>query len=492
MHVDYLYTSTELRNIEADIIAAGRSAAELMESAAAAALERLLEHWPEPAHIYVVAGSGNNAGDGFDLARLAAKQHFVTVYLVGDTSKLPEPAASSYRAMMDLGIETKVWDDDSEFSSSGVIVDALLGIGSRGAPRDNYAAAIESINLSGLPVLSLDIPSGLNPDTGIVETDAVAADVTVCFIGLKRGLFTADAPDYTDIIELATLDCEDHLPAAQCELLDLEELQDALLPPRLRTAHKGHFGHVLVVGGDHGMGGASIMAADAAGRVGAGLVSAATRPLHIGGFLARKPEVMVHPVTSGQELEPLLDTPTVIIAGPGLGHAAWGEQLLQQVTLTDKTLVLDADALNILAAGRLVRHPKRDNWVLTPHPGEAARLLGKTTEQVQADRFQAALELQARYGGVIVLKGAGTIICGTDRQLGLYLGGNPGMASGGMGDILAGIIGGLLAQGLDIIDAAQLGVCLHAEAADLAATEFGERGLQATDLIGELQTLVNP
>lgn len=493
MHVDYLYTAAEIRQIEASAIQAGRSARQLMQAAAEAAFERLIEYWPEPAHIYVLAGSGNNAGDGFDLARLAQlKQLPVTVYLVGDIEKLPEPARQSLTDAKQAGVEVLPWDDESELGATGVIVDALLGIGSKGAPRDNYASAIESINLSGLPVLSLDIPSGIDPDTGAVASDAVAADVTVCFIGLKRGLFTGDAPDYTDIIELASLDCEELLPAAECELLDLEERQDALLPARQRTAHKGHFGHVLVVGGDHGTGGASLMAADAAGRTGAGLVSAATRPAHIGGFLARKPEVMVHAVESGQDIESLLDAPTVIVAGPGLGQASWGEQLLQQVTLTDKTLVLDADALNILAAGRVVRKAKRDNWVLTPHPGEAARLLGKTTAEVQADRFQAAIDLQAKYGGVIVLKGAGTIICNTEGRLALYLGGNPGMASGGMGDILAGIIGGLLAQGLDIIDAAQLGVCLHAEAADLAATEFGERGLQATDLIGELQTLVNP
>jgi NAD(P)H-hydrate epimerase len=239
------------------------------------------------------------------------------------------------------------------------------------------------------------------------------------------------------------------------------------------------------------MGGAVAMAAEAAARTGSGLVSAATRPEHVSAILARRPEIMVAGVTSGQGLEPLLARPSLLVVGPGLGQSAWSGQMLQQAALSGLPLVLDADALNMLAAGRVVREARRDNWVLTPHPAEAARLLGITTAEVQADRFAAVLALQQRYGGVIVLKGAGTLVCGPDGTIGLCTGGNPGMASGGMGDVLSGMIGGLLAQHVDAIDAARLGVCLHAEAADLAAGLYGERGLLASDVIDQLQQLVN-
>lgn len=264
-----------------------------------------------------------------------------------------------------------------------------------------------------------------------------------------------------------------------------------LLPPRERTAHKGMFGHVMIIGGDKGMGGAVAMAAEAAARTGAGLTSAATQPAHVAAILARRPEIMVTGVTSGQELEPLLTRPSLLVVGPGLGRSAWSEQMLQQATLCSLPLVLDADGLNMLAAGRVVRESRRNNWILTPHPAEAARLLGITTAEIQQDRATAVLALQQRYGGVIVLKGAGTLVCGPNSAVSICIGGNPGMASGGMGDVLSGIIGSLLAQGLELLDAAQLGVCLHAGAADIAAKQ-GERGLLASDLIAQLHGLVNP
>ena len=274
------------------------------------------------------------------------------------------------------------------------------------------------------------------------------------------------------------------------KILNLKKLL-AFLPPRERIAHKGMFGHVLVIGGDKGMGGAVALAAEAAARTGAGLTSAATQPAHVAAILARRPEIMVTGVTSGQELEPLLARPSLLVVGPGLGRSAWSEQMLQQATLCGLPLVLDADGLNMLAAGRVVRESKRDNWILTPHPAEAARLLGITTADIQQDRVAAVQTLQQRYGGVIVLKGAGTLMCGVDGTVSICMGGNPGMASGGMGDVLSGIIGSLLAQGLELLDAAKLGVCLHAEAADIAAKQ-GERGLLASDLLAQLQPLVNP
>jgi len=200
---------------------------------------------------------------------------------------------------------------------------------------------------------------------------------------------------------------------------------------------------------------------------------------------------MVNAVASGQELEPHLVRPSVIVVGPGLGRSPWSEQMLQQVMKTGLPLVVDADALNILAAKPACSEVKRQNWVFTPHPGEAARLLGCTIDDIQADRFSAARAIQAKFGGVVVLKGAGTIIASATETLVAKVG-NPGMATGGMGDILAGIIGALLAQGLGPAEAAGLGVCVHGDAADLAAFDGGQRGMLATDLISHIRKLVNP
>jgi len=275
--------------------------------------------------------------------------------------------------------------------------------------------------------------------------------------------------------------------APTSRLLNLDALQK-LLPKRARAAHKGSFGHVLIVGGDFGTAGAALMAAQAASRVGAGLVSCATRAEHVPAFVARTPEVMALGVRSGQELLPLLERASVVVIGPGLGQSAWGEQLLAEVLRCDKPLVVDADALNLMArAGNAVR---RDNWILTPHPGEAARLLGISNAEIQADRFAAAKVLQLRFGGAAILKGVGSLVA-SETGVAVVPYGNPGMASGGTGDVLSGVLGGLLAQGLSVSQAAQLGACLHGRAGDLAAVEGGERGLLATDLLPKLRQLVN-
>lgn len=495
MFPDTLHTAAETRALDAAIIAAGTPGIVLMKRAARAALESLLSHWPEPSCITVFCGGGNNGGDGYLLAALAAERG-ISAHIIAlvPPDTLTGDAATAQQYARTAGVTVADWHAGIDLPVTGVIVDALLGTGSSGAPRGPFGAAIAAINDSGLPVLAIDLPSGLDADTGCAEGAVVIADATITFIALKRGLFTADAPDVTGIIEFVSLDTDGSIAAdiGHCERLDLQGLLDVCLPPRHRTAHKGWFGHVMIIGGDAGMGGAVAMAAEAAARCGAGLTSAATRPEHVTAILARCPEVMAAGVRSGQELEPLLARPSLLVIGPGLGRSAWSEQMLQQATLCDLPLVLDADALNILAEGRVVREPYRDHWILTPHPAEAARLLGVTTADVQRDRFAAVAALQQRYGGVIVLKGAGTLVCDADGIIGLCDGGNPGMASGGMGDVLSGIIGGLLAQGLEAGDAARLGVCLHAEAADLAAAEKGERGLLATDLIAELQGLVNP
>jgi NAD(P)H-hydrate epimerase len=323
---------------------------------------------------------------------------------------------------------------------------------------------------------------------------AVHADLTVTFIGLKRGLFTLDAADYTGAVQFSDLAVPPEVYTTvpcDCSRLELEPLLERL-PPRPAKAHKGLYGTVLIVGGDYGMAGAAAMAAEAALRCGAGLVRVATRPEHVAALVARTPEVMPSGVSSGEDFTPLLESADVLVVGPGLGQSPWSEHLLQLAAASGKPMVLDADGLNLLAAGCLGEGPgeaqHRDNWVLTPHPGEAARLLDSTTGEVQADRFAAARALQQRYGGVAILKGNGSLIAGAGQLL-LSDYGNPGMASGGMGDVLSGVIGSLLAQHLPPLEAAALGVCLHGAAADIAAQE-GQRGLAATDLIPEMRALL--
>ncbi|MCE3253186.1 MAG: NAD(P)H-hydrate dehydratase, partial [Cellvibrio sp.] len=379
--------------------------------------------------------------------------------------------------------------------ASGVIVDALLGIGLRGAPAGEFAAAIDQLNQTGLPVLALDIPSGLDADSGAVAGAVVQAELTLSFIALKRGLLTGRGPAVCGELVLANLDVPETtydsvLPDA--ERLALNDLLP-LLRPRAADAHKGDFGHVMVVGGDTGYGGAALMSAEAAARTGAGKVSVATRPEHVAAILARRPEIMACGVVSGQELEPLLARPTLLVVGPGLGRTPWSEQMLQQAVKSGLPLVLDADALNILAEGRVVPvagHQQHSPWLLTPHPAEAACLLGITTAEVQADRFAAVRALAERYNASVILKGAGSLIASVDGVIGVVTDGNPGMASGGMGDVLSGILGGLVAQGLSARDAARLGAVVHACAADLAADDVGQRSLLATDLISYLGQLL--
>lgn len=478
-----LYTAEQTRQLDRRAIDSGISGIQLMKRAGRAAFEQLLQHFPGPSVITVYCGAGNNAGDGYVIAALAAQRRIpVRLMAVGDPQKLTGEAAQARDYAYQEGVQAEALKAPP---AEGVIVDALLGTGIRGEVRPAYAEAIDQINQTGLPVLAVDIPSGLDADTGAVLGVAVRASLTVTFIGVKRGLLSGRGPALCGELVFAGLGIPESVYAqvpGECRRLVLAEAL-AALPARAVDAHKGDFGHVMIIGGDKGYGGAAIMAAEAAARTGAGLVSLATRPEHVAPALTRRPEIMVCGVTSGQELEPWLARPTVLVVGPGLGQSPWSEQMLQQALQSGLPVVLDADALNLLAAQRPSVAEARNNWILTPHPGEAARLLDSVTDQVQQDRFAAVAALQKRFGGAIILKGAGSLVATPDGLTGLVTAGNPGMASGGMGDVLSGILGGLLAQGLSVSRAAELGAELHAEAADLAVGDWGERSLLATDLI---------
>ena len=486
-----LYTAAQVRELDRCAIRDHKiPGITLMSRAADAAFTCLMASWPGTERVQVLCGTGNNGGDGFLIADLAHKRGIATTVLqMGDPAKITGDALLARQQALANGVKIEPFAT-TPLLRVGVIVDAMLGTGLGGEVRDDYREAIATVNDNSAPVLAVDIPSGLCADTGRVLGLAVHADITVTFIGLKRGLFTLAAADYTGAIQFNDLGVPPEIyRQVDCcgQRLELEAMLERI-PARPATAHKGLYGTVLVVGGDYGMAGAVVLAAEAALRCGAGLVRVATRPEHVAALVARIPEAMPLGVQSGQELAALVESADVLVVGPGLGTSPWSEQLLQVAAASGKPTVLDADGLNLLAEGRAIAERHRDNWVLTPHPGEAARLLGCTTAQVQADRFEAVRQLRQRFGGIAVLKGNGSLVADASQLL-LSDYGNPGMASGGMGDVLSGVIGSLLAQHLPALEAAALGVCLHGAAGDMAA-EDGERGLLASDLIPHMRALL--
>lgn len=480
-----LYKVAQVREFERRAIEDfGIASFELMCLAGKEVFKNIRLQWPNVKSIAIFCGAGNNAGDGYIVATLALQANLtVTVYslvnpgrLVGDASTASQNYQNQHGVIVPF--------DNQAIDDVDLIVDALLGTGLNRSVSGIFEQAINKINLSWLPVISIDSPSGLNADTGAVMGSAVKADATLTFIALKQGLFTAQAAEYCGELIYSSLMLPDLvfkgvLPSAI-------RVNKKLWPPRNRCAHKGIYGHVLIVGGDVGYSGAVKLAGEAALRMGSGLVSIATHQTHAGSLNMNRPELMCHGVSCAQDLAVLINKATVVVVGPGLGQSAWAEELFDTVLMSNKPLVIDADGLNLLA-----KIPKNyQNWILTPHPGEAARLLNSTTLEIQQDRFSAVYALQSKYNGVVVLKGSGTLIASGNECI-VSSTGNPGMATGGMGDVLAGVIAGLLAQGESLLDAAQHGVYGHGYAADLAIQVDGERGLLASDLMPYIKQWIN-
>jgi hydroxyethylthiazole kinase-like uncharacterized protein yjeF len=482
---DVLYSAAQVRELDARLIAAGTPGLELMQRAAQATWRALRRRWPEARELTVLAGHGNNAGDGYLIAELAERGGWqVEVLAVTDPTRLQGDAAAACQQARERGVDISAWR--GTLAPSGVIVDALLGTGLGGEVREPYAAAIEAINRSERPVVSVDLPSGLCADTGQALGCAVKADLTVTFIGLKLGLFTGQAPDLVGELVFDALQAESAVVERQP--FSARRLTPGTLPlpaPRKLTSHKGQFGRVLVVGGDHGTGGATLLSTECALRAGAGMVSLATRPEHVAAALVRLPEVMTTGVSSANQLLTLIEQASVIAVGPGLGQGSWGHSLLSIVACSDKPQVWDADALNRLASGAVALPA---GAVITPHPGEAARLLDISTRQVEADRAAAAQALASRYAAVCVLKGSGSLIAHPDGRLALCNHGHPAMATAGLGDVLTGLIAALLAQHMTPFDAACLGVWLHACAGEQQGRHG--RGLAASDLIPAIRQML--
>lgn len=485
-----IYTAAQCKALDRSaILNLGIPGYKLMQRAAQAALSLIHQEWPKIRSLSIWVGSGNNGGDGVALARFAHELGWRVQLVIPDQSVRVRAKGEAAQAWADLPASIAPERYSEALTPSGeLIIDALLGIGVTGEVKDPIKSMIERINKLDKKVLSLDLPSGLDCDKGCSLGATVRADVTLTFITNKLGWLINQGPEFSGkrfwagLGLPASIDTSIH-PVAQ---MTHQGQLSRLLPRRSKLAHKGRFGVVLVIGGNLGMGGAAILAAEAALRSGAGRVILATRSEHVTASLARIPEVMVRGVDSQSEIEPLIAAADVVVIGPGLGRDDWARCLLDVSLRFKKPRIFDADALNLISEMSL--HPEGE-FIFTPHAAEAARLIGSTVSHVVADPLAAVKLLVEHYQGCQVLKGAGTLCCSLDG-ISVCDRGNPGMATAGMGDTLSGIISGLVAQGLSVFDAASLGVWVHAVAADKVAEE-GEIGMIASDLLPRLRSVLN-
>ena len=485
-----LFTADQVRAMEAEALETlGLTGYELMGRAGAAAWHALRRRWPHLSRIGIACGPGNNGGDGYVLARIA-KAAGCQVQVVLPTDGAPQGdearrAASDWR---EAGGLARVFD--GHLPDAELWVDALFGIGLARSIVGVSQAMIERINASHLPVFSLDVPSGLDCDRGYAGRACIRADLTLGLLAAKRGLYTGPGCDVAGEVQLDSIGMPERFIARFAPSAVLYRPADLVdgLKPRHANAHKGEHGHVLCVGGEMGMGGAVRLCAEAALRAGAGLASVATRTEGVAALIAARPEAMTHAVEDADALQVLIKRADVLAVGPGLGRGEWGRNLFEAAVASGKPLILDADGLGLLAL-----HPRPlPQAILTPHPGEAARLLGWQNEDVQSDRFNAVAALVQKFNCVVVLKGAGTLVAAPGETTAVIGAGNPGMATGGMGDVLTGVIAALHAQRLPPFKAAVFGALLHGAAGDAAARVDGERGLLPSDLFPHLRRLANP
>lgn len=450
---------------------------QLMQKAAEAVWRAIQNRWSNVNHIVVLAGSGNNGGDAFALALLARNNGvIVDIVSVGDLShQSPESAFYRQQWQMSGGTVTP-WTDSCP--ECDLIVDGLLGIGLSKSLTSDWQTMVESINAHQAPKVCIDIPSGLNANTGNAMPCAIQADLTVTFIARKVGCYLADGPDYCARLEFDDLG----LSTASRRQVDavvqlLDETNVRLPATRRKNSHKNQFGHVLVVGGNRGLSGAVQLAGMAALRAGTGLVSLCVHPQNYP--LTTSAELMQ---SDWSELDAMVERASVVVVGPGLGRCQQATRVLEQLACIDKPMLIDADALD---AG-FISSLATQRAILTPHPGEAARLLNNSTADIQQDRIEALQKMMQHWPAVCVLKGAGTLIGQRDELLTLCARGHAGMATAGMGDVLSGIIAAYLAQGLDPLLAAQTGVLVHSLAAEEYARNFDANSLIASDVIDRI------
>ncbi|MBT0586930.1 NAD(P)H-hydrate dehydratase [Alteromonas oceanisediminis] len=461
----------------------------LMERAGKAVFEHGRNHFPNTERYLILVGHGNNAGDGYIAAveaKRAGKQ--VAVCAVEPDRALSGDSQRAQQLWFDAGGQVDAFSTEA-LSRSDVVIDALLGTGTNSSIRPEYATIIDAVNASDRPVISIDVPSGLEANTGQSMGRCIQADLTVTFVGIKAGLSTGAGKQSCGRLVFEDLGIGKAFMAlarASATVIELEHF--AQMAPREVNSHKGTYGRLLCIGGNKGTAGAIRLSSEAALRSGAGLVKVYAHEDSKIQINAGRPELMV--VTDN--LDAALEWATCVVIGPGLGQDDWShnafEKTLNYCQSHKKPMVIDADALNILS-----RHSGAfnvDQCVITPHSGEAARLLSDNVEAVEADRFNAARLLAQRYHAICVLKGAGTIV-DTEKYAWVCKHGNPGMATAGMGDVLSGVLGALLAQGLRADVATKYGVTVHARAGDILAQDYGQRGLLASDLFDTLRALIN-
>lgn len=464
----------------------------LMERAGESAFAMLRTRWSKLKRLLVFCGVGNNAGDGYVLARLGHNAGLaVTVLAVGEPDRLQGDALQAFELCRDAGVDILPYDG-SAVPDCQIMVDALFGTGLDRDVTGLWLQAIQAMNQrpERVPLLSLDIPSGLHADNGVAMAEAVEATATITFIAVKTGLLTGTGMDYTGELLFDDLFIPGEVydtVETSVRRLTKRKMRD-LRPQRKPSMHKGDAGHLVVLGGDIHMGGAARLAGEAAYRSGAGIVSIGTHETHSDCLHNNCPELMVYGIESLHSAREIVEKGDVVAIGPGLGRDSWGRYLFHATIDLPMPFVVDADGLNLLADNPR----KRGDWILTPHPGEAGRLLKKDTADIQKDRFDAVRKISQQYGGVCVLKGAGTLIAAEDSdEIYLCNQGNAGMATAGMGDVLTGIIAGLLAQKLRPMDAACLGVWLHANAGDRVMQAQGAIGMLASDLMPEIRIVLN-
>jgi NAD(P)H-hydrate epimerase len=487
-HALPLYRADAVRAVERAAFARGVDAFGLMTRAGESAAALLRERWPQARCVGVLCGTGNNGGDGYVAAR-ALHRAGLRVHVVACGEPRTPQASAAAAAWSGAGQVAIALD--APLPEVDVWIDALLGIGLSRPPDAAMAALMHAVAAQRRSVFAIDVPSGIGADTGAAPGGYLPASLTLCFIAAKCGLFTATGREAAGEVrvdalglDVVALDATARAGGPAAIAVQASALGDAL-PERRIDSHKGHHGRVLCLGGDHGMAGALALCAEAAARGGAGWVEALTRPETVLALNVRRPEVMARAASEAQDLTSRVAGATVVAVGPGLGQGEWGRTLFAAALASGRPLVVDADALNLLAES-----PRRlDGAVLTPHPGEAARLLGMRSADVQADRFSAAQALVERFGAVVVLKGAGTLIAAPGELTRVIDAGHPGMASAGMGDALTGVIAALRAQGLNAFDAAWAGALAHSAAADLAGRR---RGLLASDVIDRFHDVLAP
>ena len=480
----YLFTQDEMRRCESTICnVSKRSLDDLMRAAGQSAYVYLRRRYPNVKKVAIMCGKGMNGGDGIICA-----QHALDDGLEVDVFHIDEKIAKEHGYIPLSTCPLHALQDTLQ--KCEVVIDALLGTGLRKDPLPSIMkSSIKCINQSRKIVISLDIPSGLHADTGDICEEVVRANHTLCFLGLKRGLFTAKGPDVIGDVTCQSLEEEKVVSSfsTSCILLDQIELKQKLIA-RSSFSHKGTYGSVLIIGGDEGYGGAVLLAAQAALRSGAGSVVVGTKKQHVAPLLARCPEVMAHSIDSFSDLEGLLQKRSCIAIGPGLGKGKWGQELMEACVQTDLPLIVDADGLALLDSRWTQK--RTNSTIVTPHIGEAARMLGTTSLDVNSDRFSAAKKLSHTYRAIVALKGKGTIIqANTDCYLSPY--GNPTMATAGMGDVLTGTIAGIISQGYDSLFSVKLGVVTHGLAGDIVVKERGSGSMLASDILVHYSKLLS-